>query len=227
MAMGKKRLLIAVFVALLVASTMLAGNAINLSKGNFVGWVSIPPTIFFFTPQNNTLYTANNILLAFSISIPKTTTNLVHGGMPWKISYKGQYSLDGKVLGQFSGLNSTTYLFDIVNENLTGLTNGIHEIQVNASTYPWPDGEATTHKLQYFTINSSSADPPLSSPTPLEPKDSPFPSIPTIEPTSTPTQQTGFLGTNLPIEYGYAIVAVLVILVVAGLSLIYLRKFRK
>jgi hypothetical protein len=35
------------------------------------------------------------------------------------------------------------------------------------------------------------------------------------------------LGTNLPVEYGYAIVAVLVIVAVAGLSLFYFKKLRK
>jgi hypothetical protein len=49
----------------------------------------------------------------------------------------------------------------------------------------------------------------------------------TIEPTSTQQHQTGFLGTNLPTEYGYAILAVLVILVVAGLSLAYFKKVRR
>jgi outer membrane protein assembly factor BamB len=37
----------------------------------------------------------------------------------------------------------------------------------------------------------------------------------------------GFLGTSLPLEYGYAIVTVLVTIVVAGLSLVYLKKRRK
>jgi hypothetical protein len=50
---------------------------------------------------------------------------------------------------------------------------------------------------------------------------------PTIAPTSTPQKQTGFLGTNLPTEYGYAIVAVLAVAVVAGLSLAYFKKLRK
>jgi len=67
------------------------------------------------------------------------------------------------------------------------------------------------------------------SPSP-SPSPSPFP-IPTVEPTteptSTPKQQSGFLGTNLPTEYGYALVAVLVIVAVAGLSLIYLKKVKR
>jgi hypothetical protein len=49
-----------------------------------------------------------------------------------------------------------------------------------------------------------------------------------IEPTPPPTTTPpGFLGTSLPIEYGYAIVAVLGIIIVAGLSLVYFKKLRK
>jgi hypothetical protein len=66
---------------------------------------------------------------------------------------------------------------------------------------------------------------PTSSPS-LTQQPTPSPS-PTAEPTSTPKQQTGFLGTNLPTEYGYAIVAVLVIIIVAGLSLVYFKKQRR
>ena len=51
--------------------------------------------------------------------------------------------------------------------------------------------------------------------------------VPIATPTVTPKQKTGFLGTNLPIEYGYALVTVLVIIIVAGLSLAYLKKLRK
>jgi len=49
----------------------------------------------------------------------------------------------------------------------------------------------------------------------------------TTEPTSTPQaekQQTGFLGTNLPLEYGYAIVAVLAAVVIGASVLVYLKK---
>jgi len=49
----------------------------------------------------------------------------------------------------------------------------------------------------------------------------------TLTPTPTYTKQPGFLGTNLPAEYGYAIVAVLVIVVTSGLSFIYFKKLRK
>jgi hypothetical protein len=82
----------------------------------------------------------------------------------------------------------------------------------------------------YFTVNLPFVPPsPTLSPSPLS---SPT-TEPTIEPTSTPEststpkEQTGFLGTNLPVEYGYAIVTILVILVVAGLSLFYFKKLGK
>jgi parallel beta-helix repeat protein len=66
---------------------------------------------------------------------------------------------------------------------------------------------------------------PTSTPAPPDsftPSSSSFPDAST---TSKP--QSGFLGTSLPVEYGYAILAVLVIIVVAGLSLFYLKKLRK
>jgi hypothetical protein len=92
---------------------------------------------------------------------------------------------------------------------------------------------------------SPSPSPQFATPSPtlaptLEPTSTPSPSLfpttstslaptiePTVKPTSTPKPQTGFLNTNLPIEYGYAIVAVLAIIIVAGISLVRLRKLRK
>jgi hypothetical protein len=52
-------------------------------------------------------------------------------------------------------------------------------------------------------------------------------SSPIIEPSSSPEPQSGFLGTSMPMEYGYAIIAVLVIVAVAGLSLAYFKRVRK
>ena len=68
---------------------------------------------------------------------------------------------------------------------------------------------------------------PLTPPT-LQRGSTPTPTVePTLNPTSTAKQPSGFLGTNLPLEYGYAIVAVLVIIIVAGLSLVCLKKLGK
>jgi hypothetical protein len=89
-------------------------------------------------------------------------------------------------------------------------------------------GWSNTQTISILSGNwTNTATPsPLASPT-TEPTLNPPTPSPTAEPTSTPTQQTGFLGTNLPTEYGYAIVAVLVIIVVAGLSIVYFKKLRK
>jgi hypothetical protein len=73
----------------------------------------------------------------------------------------------------------------------------------------------------YGSVPTASPSPTLSA----SPTLSPSPTMePSLEPTSTPQEQSGFLGTSLPIEYGYAIVAVLAIAVVAGLSLVYFKK---
>jgi hypothetical protein len=78
--------------------------------------------------------------------------------------------------------------------------------------------EIAIHMGSNMALNSPS---PTSMPTPK-------PTIqPTLEPTSTTKQLSGFLGTNLPVEYGCAIVAVSVTTVAVGLSLVYLKRFRK
>ncbi len=49
---------------------------------------------------------------------------------------------------------------------------------------------------------------------------------PTIEPSSTP-KQTGFLGTSLPLEVGNAILIALIIIIIAGIGSISLKKLRR
>jgi hypothetical protein len=54
----------------------------------------------------------------------------------------------------------------------------------------------------------------------------------TVPPTEPPTehpqdQQRGFLGSSLPMEYGYAIVTVIVVAIAATAFLIYFRKIKK
>jgi hypothetical protein len=89
--------------------------------------------------------------------------------------------------------------------------------------------ERTSYPYSIFLSKIGSESAINKSPVPSQsPSPSPSPTNePTLEPTSTPNQPSSFLGTNLPTEYGYAIVAVLVIIVVAGLSLVYFKKIRK
>jgi len=114
------------------------------------------------------------------------------------------YSLDGQQNVSIAG-----------NTTLTGLSDGSHSLIVYADDLA---GNIVHSDLSNFTVNTATPSPVVtSSPT----------TFPTAEPTSTPKQPSGFLGTNLPLEYGYAIVAVLVIIIVAGLSLVCLKKLGK
>jgi len=94
--------------------------------------------------------------------------------------------------------DNITVLGDTV---LTGLDCGYHTLVLYANdTF----GVMTASKIN-FTVAPQQTPTPITSP-------------------QTPMHSIGFLGTNLPTEYGYAIMAVLVIIVVAGLSLIYFKK---
>jgi hypothetical protein len=157
-----------------------------------------------------------------------------------------QCKLDGQAKGQFCGPETFTL-------NLIGLSEGAHQLEIHIYyhglgqtgaalggntiliTQPMPMEKL---RLVSFTVESSLPSPsPSAEPSPsITPSPSPNPTstptlAPTIEPTivqsTSPQQSIGFLGTNLPVEYGYALVAVLVIIVVAGLSLVYHKKLRK
>jgi hypothetical protein len=109
------------------------------------------------------------------------------------------------------------------NVDTSGLSEGSHTVEIYASDAA---GNVGNSGLVQFTFNSI-----MSSPTPSITQNPISSPSPTIEPTfSHPphgTAPVGFLGTNLPVEYGYAIVAVLAVIVIAGLSLVYLKKLGK
>jgi hypothetical protein len=226
MAMSKKNLLAGAFIMVLLVSILVGIQSANVAMANPSWGPNMVPVIMISSPASNAVYTANNVPLTFTVSVPK---NITYNGYPWNVPYEGEYSIDGVVMGQIRGLNSTTNSFDVVRVNLTEVSEGSHRIEVTASmTYPM--GIAKGDEVCYFTVASSLPSPsPSVSPSP-SPTASPTlsPTIePTLEPTSTPQQPTGFLGTSLSVEYGYAIVVVLVIIVVAGLSLVYWKRLRK
>jgi hypothetical protein len=117
------------------------------------------------------------------------------------------------IMYYLDGVNTT------ISENttLTGLSDGEHNLIIYAEDI---SGNVGNTELIQFSIMTATPTPPIT------PSSSSTP-ISTMEPTSTPKQTTGFLGTSLPAAYGYAILAVLVIIVVAGLSLVYIKKLRK
>ena len=107
---------------------------------------------------------------------------------------------------------------------IPGLTVYLDSNQIEYTTQSQSDSW-----LLYFTYHHSTHVVMIS----LGSSFTPSTSSPSIQPTELPspspksTPQSGFLGINLPVEYGYAIVAVLVIIVVAGLGLVYFKKLRK
>jgi hypothetical protein len=196
---------------------------------------SIPETTFpsvtFSSPSPNQIYKSSEIKLTFEVS------GIVSGDFV-------QYYLDHVIMGHFYGSGT-------VSEKLVGLSEGEHEVQVkvtyrglyyekvNGISYPSTKVAEQLESVSFTVVASL----PSPSPTPLPvqswgpsqtstPSPVPTPTVtpttePTIEPISTPKQQNGFLGTNLPTEYGYAIVTVSVAVAAAGLSLIYFKKLRK
>jgi hypothetical protein len=102
------------------------------------------------------------------------------------------------------------------NQTIIGVPEGTFEVKFYATDLVGNVGEAET----IITIPH-----PLTTPSP-SPSPTPVPTLspteaPTLEPTSTPKHQIGFLGTNLPTEYGYAIVVILLVGVVGVSLLLY------
>ncbi len=92
------------------------------------------------------------------------------------------------------------------NTTLTGLSQGTHTILVFAND---TNGNVGSSGPTQFTVNTSTpSSPPSPSPSPI----------------STAQQQSGFLGSSLPWEYGYALVAVVVILAVAAVVLVFRKR---
>jgi len=113
-----------------------------------------------------------------------------------------------------------------------------HAFWVGGPTYDFYFNGTTSDWSNTQTITIPNASPTSSTVPTIQPTTEPTPSHtvtfstsatvePTLEPTARPKQQTGFLGTNLPIEYSYEIVAAFAIIVVAGLGLVYFKRVRK
>jgi hypothetical protein len=138
------------------------------------------------------------------------------------------YSADGKAnvtvtnLVQQPGNQSTIAIVAPIkvtgDMGISGLSEGSHTIEIYANDVA---GNVGSSGIIQFTINGAIPSPSPSSSLIAEPTSTP---VATAVPSATPRQQIGFLGTSLPVEYGYAIVAVLALAVVAGLSLAYLKR---
>jgi len=144
------------------------------------------------------------------------------------------------------GVGDSPYTINEKNQDNYPLTNPVDANSVTINLPDWTLNLPAEPELPQITVpppkpsptptltptpspTQSSSLPPTTGPTPntsSTPEPSPTNEA-TLTPTPTYTKQPGFLGTNLPAEYGYAIVAVLVIVVTSGLSFIYFKKLRK
>ena len=102
-----------------------------------------------------------------------------------------------------------------------------YELAFAVASLPTPTSEPTPSYTPFVTITPTETifTHPIPTAT-LSPILNPTASPTSTEPTKTSTsipKPSGFLGTNIPAEFGYAIAAVLIIIVV-GLSLFYYRK---
>jgi len=227
MAMGKKELLAVAYTMILLGSILVGVQFVNVG-------VAAPnaPAIFLQSPQSR-VYASNYVPLELTANSSNTPSKDVY-------FVSVVYFVDGeKQPEQHSSIPMVPYYGIIMH-----LSTGTHIIQVNASAqaYTIESYKIIYSPIAYFdsdkivvTVNPAPSPSPSTEPLPSitpYPSPTPIPTLtptiqPTLKPTSTPKQQTGFLGTNLPTEYGYAIGAVLVIVAVAGLSVVYFKKLRK
>jgi hypothetical protein len=183
------------------------------------------PSISLVSPVRNGTYTTNTVPLIFTVSTLQYQIDRIN------------YFLDLKILNSYYEKSKVEVS---ISENLIHLSEGLHRLDI----YAYDGMGDENHLIVYFTIDMKNHTTATSNPSPsastaslppspttltspiISSSDEPT-TEPSCQPISSPRQQSGFLGTNLPLEYGYAIVAVLVIIVVAGLSLVYFKKLRK
>jgi N-acetylneuraminic acid mutarotase len=165
-----------------------------------VGYGAVPPIVSVLSPKNGSIFGSLLVNGTFpDVSIPLTYT----ANKP--LSWIG-YSLNGDSNVTIS--QNTT----IVQDPTLKFSNNF-TLYANDTLGNW----ATPQTVHYDTaINLD----PLPIPTL-----SPLPSL-TQEPTPTP-KSTGFLGTPLPLEYGYAIIAAAIIAVIAVTAITLRRKKRQ
>jgi hypothetical protein len=231
--MSKKKLLAAAFIAVLIVSMLISATYVNEARAEILGplvirWDAFPSIneIEISTPRNTT-YTESSVLLNFTLSIYGSIGDV-------------GYSIDGGEVERITNLTEIfqepapslylpPYVHTIYWGNLTfsDLSQGNHSITVYLG-YQHLGSHKRYEVYSFASANFTISTPTLPTEIPFNPspteQPTPAPTLsPTLEPTSTPKQQSGFLGTSLPLEYGYAIIAVAVIAVVA-LVAVTLRK---
>jgi hypothetical protein len=241
MAMSKKVLAVALFFIMVLPTSVIDLVSANptLAKEYYPKFVlpnDEPPTLSVFSPTNGTVYNSTEVELNFTIIKPDSwyrqdgeicigeITEVEYYLDPTEKFGSGKHELSAN--DTVCDNPSKELGFSIV---LKDLTEGFHVVKIlaEAVTYYYP-----FENYSFYVSSNPMVSNTMAITFDVSSHGIHSPSVePTIEPTSTHTAtskpQSGFLGTNLPIEYGYAIVAVLVIAVVAGLGLVYLAYLKK
>ena len=230
----KKRMFKLSLLVLIITASVLTGAQVNPALAQS----TIPLPIVTILPADDIYYNSSTINMAFTVRIPQGSK---YTWISWIV-----YFLDGQEKGEIWP-KSTDSLDKPFTVTLTDVPSGWHSFKVYAyypSSIAPIIGQATTNfRVSNPTDTSSPSSPTISPSQSSSPSPSSNPSLPpsqspsssftptpapaTSPPTSiipSPEPQSGFLGTNLPLEYGYAIIAALVIAVAAGLSLVYFRN---
>ena len=212
----KKTLLATITLTFLLVLMLTGFHSVKVTNAQFPSPPASP--IFITSPSNATSYSIN--LLNLNASIEGMIASNENISMAYSLDAGDNISLP--ISYQDNGVPFTAIIIGAT--ILPPLLNGNHSITVYVEFDEYNVGVGGTFYPKYVASESSLVNFTIDAiPQPTTtPSPSPSPSL-----SPTPKHQTGFFGTNLPVEYGYAIVAVLVIIAVAGLSLVYLKKRRK
>jgi len=143
----KKRVLIVVFVLAPLLSVMAGTPFVSLGEANFLWPFEVvppdeyakAPVISIFSPENNTVFNRDNIVLSFKVDLGESETDLE---MEF-VRYETDWQHDN--LDHFLLLKSSSFAHKV---NLTGIPEGTHSIAFQAI-------ESGTYKKRSFNINSS------------------------------------------------------------------------
>jgi DNA-binding beta-propeller fold protein YncE len=136
---GKKALLTAIFISMLLFLTIAGTEFVKLGTANPVGAelkYTAPPVILIHSPVNNETLNRTAVSLQFIVSKPQGW--LIHGGSDEaKQMFKGlSYELDGKMLYNTSFNSDLKYPF-YRSVNLNNLKDGVHSVKVSAYASGW------------------------------------------------------------------------------------------
>lgn len=153
----KNKALAMVFVLALLLSVMAGTPFVSLGEANpnWRPWETTPsydvkaPVISIFSPENNTVFNRDNIVLSFKVDVGESETDLE---MEF-VRYETDWQHDN--LDHFLLLKSSSFSHEV---NLTGIPEGNHSIvfqAIESGTYKSRSFNLDSSETIYFTIDTS------------------------------------------------------------------------